>query len=131
MNALTPPDGKDLNGLHVLIVEDQYVIASELVQIVVRGGGIVEGPYGRVQHALDAITVLKPDIAILDINLHGKAGYEVARVLLDLGVPFVFVTGYSAVNLPSDYRDIPLLEKPVQPQVLVRLLRQLGESGAA
>ena len=49
---------------------------------------------------------------MLDINLNGNKGHDVADALAARGVPFVFSTGYSALDMRDGYRDRPVLKKP-------------------
>ena len=60
--------------------------------------------------------------AILDVNLGGTPIYPVADALEARGIPFVFVTGYSASSIDRRYARIPVFEKPVQPDKLGELL---------
>jgi len=39
-------------------------------------------------------------------------------------VPFVFVTGYDADSIDSRFRDIPILQKPVEREMLQKLFAQ-------
>lgn len=52
------------------------------------------------------------DLAILDINLNGKASFPVARVLRSRGIPYLFATGYDPTAEGDDFRDVAILRKP-------------------
>jgi two-component SAPR family response regulator len=39
-------------------------------------------------------------------------------------VPFVFVTGYDADSVDSRFREIPVLQKPVEREMLQKLFAQ-------
>jgi len=44
-------------------------------------------------------------------------------MLIERGIPFVFVAGYDDDNsIDERYVDVPILRKPVEPQLLHRLL---------
>jgi hypothetical protein len=47
----------------------------------------------------------------------------VADVLSRRGIPFLFLTGYSAAEMPPRFADCPVLNKPVQ---IDALINQLG-----
>jgi len=64
------------------------------------------------------------DAAILDINLGDGMVYQVAEILARRHVPFVFVTGYDADSVDSRFRGIPVLQKPVEREMLQRLFAQ-------
>src|SRR5262249_477527 len=80
----------------VLVVEDDYLVAMDIVRALERAGAEVIGPAPAVEAALDALEQTAPDGAILDINLGGEMAFPVADALLARGVPFVFATGYDA-----------------------------------
>lgn len=66
------------------------------------------------------------DLALLDVNLgHGETSFEAADILRGRGVPFAFLTGYGPQGVRADLRDAPILNKPVDPDELRRLLAGL------
>ncbi|TNC67572.1 response regulator [Rubellimicrobium roseum] len=104
-----------LNGRRVLVVEDEYVLADDLrAELEARGAKVI----GPVATLLDGLNIVQqgpvPDLAILDINLQGEMVYPLADVLRELGVPFLFATGYDAQAIPVRYADVPRAEKPVE-----------------
>ena len=44
--------------------------------------------------------------------------YPVADAVLARGVPFVFVTGYSAEGIDRRFAQVPVLQKPIERQML-------------
>jgi DNA-binding LytR/AlgR family response regulator len=52
------------------------------------------------------------DVAVLDISLHGERSFVVAEQLARSATPFVFLSGYSNIELPENLRDRPLMQKP-------------------
>lgn len=108
---------------HVLVVEDDYLLAGELRNWLAQEGAAVIGPVPRVGAALELLNRSpRPSLAILDINLQGRMAWPVAEALLARGIPFVFVTGYDAEVIPSAFAQIPRAEKPVDLGQLLRLL---------
>ena len=102
-----------LLGRRLLIVEDDYFWANELRRALQDAGADVLEPVASVETALEILasqTVL--DGATLDFKLRGKRAYAVADRLLDNAVPFLVVTGYDRIALPSAYAALPRLEKP-------------------
>jgi CheY-like chemotaxis protein len=115
--------GGDLAGRRVLVVEDEYVIASELARALRNAGAVVVGPVPTVHAALAAIDAEAAlDVAVLDLNLRGEPSYEVADALDRLGVRYVFTTGYSRSSLPLRYRDRVMCEKPIDVDVLLTVI---------
>jgi DNA-binding response OmpR family regulator len=119
-----------LAGQRVLIVEDRYLIASEMADHVARLGGEVLGPSRDVASAA-AIVLKEPvDMALLDVRLHDEVVFPLAATLAERGVPFIFLTGYDAQILPPPWRGRPTLAKPINParlrEELVKLRRPTG-----
>jgi two-component sensor histidine kinase len=98
----------------VLLVEDEALIGMMMVDILTELGYSILGP---VTNIVDAVASAKRgdfDTAILDINLKGELVYPVADILLEAGVPFLFVTGYSAERIDKRYAGVTTLQKPLQ-----------------
>ena len=121
----------DLAGLRLLLVEDEYLIAQFLAEIVQEMGAEVLGPVASVDDALELIADCPDtDAAILDVNLRGEVVYPVADVLIDRRVPLVFTSGYGRDALPTRYGDIDLFTKPVCPSVVTAALAGLRRDAA-
>ena len=112
-----------LKGRRLLVVEDEYLIAADLADVLTGQGANVIGPAGSIKDALDMLaTERQIDGAILDINVRGERVYPVADALRARGVPFVFATGYDSWVIPDAFANVPRLEKPVRAAALARLL---------
>jgi len=101
-----------LEGLRVLVVEDEAPIALQLEDMLSELGCGVIGPASRVGQALRLIEGQEVDAAVLDLNIAGELVYPVADALAERGLPHIFVTGYGADALTEPYRNRPVLEKP-------------------
>ena len=112
-----------LRDRRLLVVEDDYAIASDLEEALEAHGAQVIGPAGTVADALELIAA-QGEIhgAVLDIDLHGERAYPVADALRARGVPFVFATGYDAWIIPDAYAEVPRCEKPVDTRAVARML---------
>ena len=117
-----------LQGLHVLVVEDEYLLAQELCRGLASEGARVMGPAPRLDAALDLLERgPPPSLAILDVSLQGQMVWPLADALAGRGIPFVLVTGYDADAIPEAYAGVPRCGKPVDLARLVRvLLSRLG-----
>jgi CheY-like chemotaxis protein len=113
-------------GRRVLVVEDEYLIAADVVRLLRRLGADVVGPVAQVEHALALIEADKADCAILDINLGDEDIFRVADALERRGKPYVFATGYPRWAIPDRYRDVVRLGKPLQPDQLAAAASGLG-----
>ena len=102
----------ELEGVRVLVVEDEYFVAILIEEILESAGCIVMGPIPRLPEALDAVDYEDYDVAVLDVNLEGERINPVADALSERNVPFLFVTGYGANSLPREYTERPHICKP-------------------
>ena len=98
-----------LQGVRVLVVEDDFLLAETLTETLAEAGAVVLGPIGWLDEALAFVRQHGAELggAVLDVNLHGQATYPVADLLLERGVRFVFVTGYDRGALEPAYRGFP------------------------
>ena len=112
-----------LAGRHILVVEDDYFIANDLVATLEAAGATVVGPAASVSVALNLIEQAdRIDGAVLDINLQGEMAYPVAKALLERAVPFVFATGYNRQSIPACYAHVPVYEKPLEPRQITKAM---------
>ncbi len=102
----------DLNGLRILVVEDEAAISLLLEDMLLDFGCEVVGPAARLSAALDAVSREQVDLAILDVNVAGEPIYPVAEALAKREIPFVFSTGYGSAGIRDTFRDRPVLQKP-------------------
>src|SRR5438876_3926512 len=103
-----------LKGTRVLLVEDEFLIAEELAEILADAGAEVVGPYSNLKQALEAASSARIDIALLDVNLDGAEIYPAASALAARAIPFVFMTGYSREVLPPEPKSRTVIRKPFQ-----------------
>src|SRR5918995_6804668 len=110
--TVTHADAVDLNGLRILVVEDEAAISLLLEDMLLDFGCEVVGPAARLTSALDMAQRETLDLAILDVNVAGEPVYPVVEALEAKKVPFVFSTGYGSAGIRDLYRDRPVLQKP-------------------
>lgn len=113
-----------LHGRKVLIVEDIYILASEMAEQVNRLGGEVVGPTRSVTEAARLLAQGQVDLGLLDVNLNGEMVFPLAEAMADRGVPFIFLTGYD--ELPPAWSGHLRLEKPVNTRLLEEAIRRLA-----
>lgn len=108
-----------------LIVEDSYLLASEHAKILGRHGFCEVAKASNVGAALSILDESTPDFALLDINLRDEMSFAVADRLVDMGVPFAFVSGYgSAAKVPTKFAHAKLLKKPLTDDAVKTVLSQ-------
>jgi CheY-like chemotaxis protein len=105
----------------VLLVEDEALVAMMIQECLAEFGYQVVGPIASATEAVAKAKEGHFDAAVLDINLGDGAAYPIADVLMARGVPFVFVTGYDADSVESRFRNVPVLQKPIERDVLKRV----------
>jgi PAS domain S-box-containing protein len=108
-------------GQRILLVEDEALVAMMIQECLAECGHSVIGPISRAGEALRAAKESDYDAAILDINLGDGMAYPVADIVSARGVPFVFVTGYEADTIDDRFGGVPVLQKPIERQMLQRL----------
>ncbi|ACF00878.1 response regulator [Rhodopseudomonas palustris] len=114
-----------LAGLRILLVEDEYFIADDMMRKFEESGAEVVGPFSRIEDALAAVSSNQHlDAAVLDINLQGKMVYPIADELTARGVRFVFATGYDHHTIPARFDHIVRCEKPADPETVISALFQ-------
>ena len=88
-------DNRDrpLNGLRLLLVEDDPVIAMELDELIQSLGAEVVGPFNRLAPAPAAVSREVIAGAVLDFRLDGEPTIPIIDVLLDCSKPILLVTG--------------------------------------
>jgi CheY-like chemotaxis protein len=101
-----------LQGLRVLVVEDETLVAMLVEEFLAELGCTVAGSIRRVDKALEQIEPNRIDAAILDVNLAGEDVDPVARMLAGYDIPFVFASGYGGVGLAGKWPDSPVVQKP-------------------
>jgi PAS domain S-box-containing protein len=111
-----PPESP--SGCRVLLVEDEALVAMMIQECLSESGHSVIGPVSRAADALRAAKEVDYDAAILDINLGDGMAYPVADIVAARGIPFVFVTGYEADTIEERFSHVPILQKPIERQML-------------
>jgi DNA-binding response OmpR family regulator len=98
--------------MRVLIVEDEFMVAMDLVAMVEALGHRVVGPAQSAKSAIDIARSQPVDAVLLDIGLGNDSGASVADVLDQLGVPYAVVTAYTRENMGRRFQDTVYVAKP-------------------
>ena len=114
-----------LTGMRVLIVEDDYLLAWDTANALIRAGAKVVGPVSIEDDALETIGQGNLDAAVTDINLGLGPSFKTATALQNSRVPFVFLSGYDVTSIPSEFGTVPCLLKPIDSVQIVRELARL------
>jgi len=114
----------------ILVVEDDYLTAVAVCDVVRDCGFAVAGPVQKVESGLQLISTQAVQAAIIDINLNGTESYPLCHELGKRHVPFVFLTGHSPSSIAPKFQAVPLLPKPIDMQQLRMTLGRLASHGA-
>jgi DNA-binding NtrC family response regulator len=115
-----------------LLVEDQALIGMALEAYLEEVGMQIAGPFSSRESALAWAWNETPDVALLDFKLKDGFCTEIARTLLQRGVPVVIYSGYPrGADTPPELRDVAWIEKPVDRATLRDLLVSLVPTEAS
>jgi signal transduction histidine kinase/DNA-binding response OmpR family regulator len=120
-----------LAGKRLLVVEDEALVALDIVAALEGAGAEVAGMAGTAKEALNIIGTTALDAALLDANLRGHPVDEIAAALVARNIPFLFVTGYGLESLPKAFAKTAMISKPFSQEQLVAAVALLGETPAA
>jgi CheY-like chemotaxis protein len=109
----------------ILIIEDEPLIALDLQESLADAGFDVAGVAGRLQQALQLIAGTTFDAAVVDANLAGESAAPAAAALVERGVPFIVLSGYSLEQQQEQFGGTVFIQKPCQPDVLIGALRTI------
>jgi CheY-like chemotaxis protein len=114
----------------VLVVEDEFVVAMDLSAELRSRGYTVVGPAATVEKA-QALAGEGPLYgAVLDMSLAGRPVFELARDLLSHNIPFLFISGYSAPEIPSWIPPRLRYIKPLDAAEVVDAVDRLAENAS-
>jgi len=122
---------RTLSQAKILVVEDEYFLASDLAEAINGAGATVIGPTGRLEDAKELVRTEELNMAVLDVNLRGEMVFELLDDLIARKVPILLATGYSRAALPVQYRACHLVEKPYSiPDILSEISQNLNGRAA-
>ena len=110
----------------ILIVEDQFIEANNLREILKNTGYAVSPIASSVPEALEIISRERPDLVLLDIYLQGPlTGIDLGGILMEQNIAFVYLSANSEreiLNQAKVTRPYGFLVKPFRKKdVLVTL----------
>ena len=114
-----------LSRKYVMLVEDDSTIAALWEYAVQSAGATLLGPFATAEEALSSLSNRRPDAAILDVQLLDGTSFTVAHQLKAQSIPFVFISGTDAQNVPNDLWGSPYMLKPVGVRELISSIKNL------
>lgn len=122
-----------LDGLSILVVEDEPMLALDLASTIEDLGGIVIGPVATVAEALLLLERERIAAAVLDANLADRDITPVVLRFIAEAVPFVIHTGTGLpAALAAEHPALPVVMKPTRSaEVIATLVDRMKTSGTA
>jgi two-component system, response regulator PdtaR len=104
------------NALRVVIAEDEALIRLDLKEMLEEEGYSVVAEAADGEAAVEKVTALKPDLAILDVKMPVLDGISAAeRIAADRIAPVVILTAFSQRELVERARDAGAMAYLVKP----------------
>ena len=104
------------NVLRVVIAEDEALIRLDLKEMLEEEGYSVVAEVGDGESAVERVTALRPDLAILDIKMPVLDGISAAeRIAAERLAPVVILTAFSQRELVERARDAGAMAYLVKP----------------
>ena len=122
MTPAPKSDAGPLEGIEVLVVEDNWHVAKSIKSWLENVGARVVGPASTLALGRVLADVHNPHVAVIDLNLGGTLAYPLITWLGHRGVPVVVVTGYSFASEVTANLDA-VLAKPVERDSLIETIQ--------
>ncbi len=105
--------------VRILLVEDETVIANNMVDMLENMGYHILGNASNAREAHDILAKEKPDLILLDMNLNSKTdGIHLASEINEMhDVPFIYTTSHGdghSIQRAMETNPTSFLEKPVE-----------------
>lgn len=105
----------------ILVVDDELlVLATTSMGLQHIGYDVIQADSGA--WALQVCQQEKPDLVLLDICMPAMSGIEVAKVLDELNIPFIFLSAYSDEEMVQSAAAVGALGYLVKPLEIARIV---------
>src|SRR5215468_2742302 len=112
-----------LQGITVLIVEDEFLIAIEMERLLADAGAKTIHRCETVEDALLATEDNSFSAAILDFCIGRQTVTPVARRLASRGIPFIFHTAHAATDtIRSEWPTCQIISKPARSRDIINAI---------
>jgi CheY-like chemotaxis protein len=120
------PTERPLDGLRVMVVDDDTLIASLLEEVLSAMGVVVCGTALAETDAISLALQTLPDVMIVDAQLGKGSGIlAVVEIWKTRPVPHIFVSG-NAARVLRQCPDAVILQKPFSEEELRSALQQVA-----
>lgn len=106
----------------ILVVDDDRLVLATLTHgLSAAGYAVVDADNG--DDAILEARTRRPDLALLDIRMEGKSGFDVAAYLREHGsVPFMFLSAFSDAATVAQVRALGALDHLIKPVDMRQIL---------
>lgn len=111
-----------MNPIRVVIVDDEAVAIEVIQELIAQltTDVAVAGTARNGYDAIEKITMLKPDLVFMDLDMPLMNGYEVVEKLTFRSFYLVFTTGYTMQEIKkTNGMPTSFLSKPIDPAEFV------------
>jgi two-component system, response regulator PdtaR len=113
-------------SIAVLIAEDEFLIALDVVEELSAAGFEPVGPFSTTAQALEYCRTHTPDCAVLDLRLGDDESLPIADWLAARDVPVIFHSGHASPGaLTQRYPNVRVCRKPAASNELAALVAEL------
>ena len=112
---------------HVLVIEDDWLIADHIMSVIERAGATSIAQADTETAAVDAAREHCPQMIVSDVRLHeGTGPLAVQRIIAAHGnIPVMFITGTPDACVPCDPPAV-ILTKPINEASVIDAFRSLA-----
>ena len=108
----------------ILVVEDEQIVAEDLMEVLERNGYTVSGSVASGEEAIEAVGSCKPDLILMDIHLKGDIdGIETTKRIRGISdIPVIYLTSFSTGGYLEKAKQTDpygYITKPFDPQIVV------------
>lgn len=125
-----PDSSSESKGKILVVDDDRLVLATVTHGLVQAGFDVIDADNGD-----DAILLARqhrPDLALLDIRMEGKSGFDVADYLREsLGTPFMFLSAFADAATVARVKELGAVAYLVKPLDIAQIVPTVEAAVAA
>jgi two-component system LytT family response regulator len=119
--------------IKALIIDDEEHCIDRLINLLIPSyEKLIEivGSAQYVEQGIQAITLLKPELVFLDVQIHEKTGFDLLRALPEINFAIIFTTAYEKFAIQAiKFSAIDYLLKPIDGDDLnIALLKLISDT---
>ena len=128
MNSVTAGEHSDSSAGRILVVDDDRLVLATVSHGLTQAGyEVIDADNGD-----DAILLARkhrPELALLDIRMEGKSGFDVAQTLRDAyRIPFMFLSAFADEGTLAQVQALGALDYLVKPLDVGQILPRVADA---